>query len=344
MMIYYHRLMFFAGLCVSLCLIICTTVWAANDEKIYSMSLTRQQSQLEMLIKDPNYKNKLKQIEKRRPKNENVTLFKYLDTEYYAVVDVGKPAQKFKVIFDTTRGDMWIPSKLCSKIMYPICGKKNLYDASISSTHKTIDPPRPFDVAGLVGTLTCDTVRLAHLNVSDLIFAEVREIPNITDYDTMYADGVIGLGYNSLSKTTDEPFFYKLLAQKKIEKPIFSFFLNRDVTTNKGGSIFLGGVSKKHMKTDMVYVPVIEKSYWTIKLDQFSIHMNKTYSKTFCNPSCKVILDTSTNKIGVPPEQVVEINSLIGAVEYKYNRYAVSVNEIYVDENSDNVPPCLLND
>lgn len=36
--------------------------------------------------------------------------------------------------------------------------RKALYDESVSSTHKSIDPPRPFDVAGLVGTLTCDTV------------------------------------------------------------------------------------------------------------------------------------------------------------------------------------------
>jgi len=36
---------------------------------------------------------------------------------------VGKPGQPFSVIFDTTWGDMWIPSKLCSKLIYPVCGK-----------------------------------------------------------------------------------------------------------------------------------------------------------------------------------------------------------------------------
>lgn len=65
---------------------------------------------------------------------------------------------------------------------------------------------------------------------------------------------------------------------------------------------------------------------------RFSVHLNKTNSKTFCKPTCKVIMDTSTNKIGVPPEHVEEINTLIKAVEYKYNRYSVSVDQIYVNE------------
>jgi len=35
--------------------------------------------------------------------------------------------------------------------------KKNLYDPDVSSSHKSIDPA-PFNVDGLVGNLTCDTV------------------------------------------------------------------------------------------------------------------------------------------------------------------------------------------
>lgn len=68
---------------------------------------------------------------------------------------------------------------------------------------------------------------MAHLNVSDLIFAEIKAIPNDQDYKFMHADGVIGLGYNNLAETTNNTFFYKLLADKKILKPIFSLYMNR---------------------------------------------------------------------------------------------------------------------
>lgn len=68
---------------------------------------------------------------------------------------------------------------------------------------------------------------MAHLNVSDLVFAEIREIADISDFRNMHADGVIGLAFKPLARTTDNPFFYKLLADKKIKKPIFSLYINR---------------------------------------------------------------------------------------------------------------------
>lgn len=107
-------------------------------------------------------------------------------SEYYAEILVGKPGQRFTVIFDTTWSDMWLPSKLCSKTLSPACSEwvashggyfvsaswqrfglvcfvldtKHLYDGNASSTHKPIDP-KPFDIGGYVGNLTCDTVRVS---------------------------------------------------------------------------------------------------------------------------------------------------------------------------------------
>jgi len=68
---------------------------------------------------------------------------------------------------------------------------------------------------------------MGHLNVSDLIFAGISEIPSETQYQMMHADGLIGLGYNTLARTTNQTFFYKLLEDKKILKPIFSVYMNR---------------------------------------------------------------------------------------------------------------------
>jgi len=43
---------------------------------------------------------------------------------------------------------------------------------------------------------------------------------------------------------------------------------NRDLTTPKGGTIFFGGANPKHMKGEMTFVPVIEKLYWKIEMNQ----------------------------------------------------------------------------
>ncbi|XP_015371487.1 PREDICTED: aspartic proteinase A2-like [Diuraphis noxia] len=109
---------------------------------------------------------------------------------------------------------------------------------------------------------------MGHLNVSNLIFAGISEIPNYTQYQMMHADGIIGLGYNTMARTTNQTFFYKLLDDKKILKPIFSVYMNRDETTNKGGVIFLGGIEPKHINGEITYVPVTIKKYWQIEMNQ----------------------------------------------------------------------------
>lgn len=70
-------------------------------------------------------------------------------------------------------------------------------------------------------------IQLGHLNVTDLIFAEITGIPNLSQYQFMHADGIIGLGYNTNARTTNNTFFYKLLDDKKIVNPIFSVYMNR---------------------------------------------------------------------------------------------------------------------
>lgn len=58
---------------------------------------------------------------------------------------------------------------------------------------------------------------------------------------------------------------------------------------------------------------------------RFSVHINKTNSHTFCDQGCQVILDTSTNRIGVPNQYLITINTLIKATKYLYNRYQVTI-------------------
>lgn len=40
-------------------------------------------------------------------------------------------------------------------------------------------------------------------------------------------DGVLGMGYPSLAEILGNPVFDNMLAQKTVEKPVFSFYLSR---------------------------------------------------------------------------------------------------------------------
>jgi hypothetical protein len=74
------------------------------------------------------------QIEKYQVSNGNIPLKDYMNTQYFAEVEVGTPAQKFTVVPDTGSSNLWMYSKKCTAIP---CWYHSVYDATASSTYKT---------------------------------------------------------------------------------------------------------------------------------------------------------------------------------------------------------------
>jgi phytepsin len=55
---------------------------------------------------------------------------------------------------------------------------------------------------------------------------------------------VFGMAFQRLSKSNATPFVINLYNEGFIERPIFSFWLNRNLKEKKnGGKLFLGGIS-----------------------------------------------------------------------------------------------------
>ncbi|XP_054280935.1 lysosomal aspartic protease-like [Macrosteles quadrilineatus] len=258
------------------------------------------------------------------PTNDTLPLFKYFDTQYYGLVNIGKPGKTFKMVMDTAWAYTWVPSVECPLVSIA-CARHERYDHSRSSTYKP--DGTSFNISNTyVGYLSNDLFLVGQMNTTDQKFAELKHLPWI---NALYeADGTLGLGLEKLSPGVT-PLFYNFYRQNKIA-PIFSFYINRDPTTKRGGSIFFGGIDYKHNKTAFTTLDVTSDFYWEFQVDKIALVMSKKSQKEYCKNGCKALADTSANTIIGPADEINDINRLIGATEIFFsNRYMIPcINEL----------------
>lgn len=119
-------------------------------------------------------------------------------------------------------------------------------------------------------------------------------------------DGILGLGFDSISVAGAPPIFYNLMSQGLISEKSFSFYMHIE----DGGEITFGGDNKDRYTGDFKYVPLINRTYWEIKADSMSVGSNNTFCK-----GCRAIVDSGSSLIVGPIKQVRELNKKLGAVD-----------------------------
>ncbi|XP_017488763.1 PREDICTED: lysosomal aspartic protease-like [Rhagoletis zephyria] len=243
-------------------------------------------------------------------------LSNYVDDQYYGAITIGTPPQSFQVLFDTGSSNLWVPGAPCASTDQA-CQDHNTYNSNISSTYQPNGESFAiqYGTGNLTGYLVADTVSISGLAITGQTFAVATSEPGNTFVDSEF-DGILGMGYQTISVDNVLPPFYNLYSQGLIDSPVFAFYLTRNGTSLQGGELTLGGIDTNHYSGELTYVPVTIEGYWQFNMDSVSI------DGTNACLDCSAIADTGTSLLAVPSSLLENIQNAIGAV-YSEGEYLV---------------------
>ncbi|CAG0895572.1 unnamed protein product, partial [Darwinula stevensoni] len=178
-------------------------------------------------------------------------------------------------------------------------------------------------------------VQVGDIAVKNQTFAEATSQPGSTFVFAKF-DGILGLGYSTISVHKVPTVFESMVQQKLIDRPVFSFYLNRDLSSEEGGQLILGGSDPDYYQGSFTYLPVSRKGYWQFKMDkshrlETSFHLvNRVKvgdSTVYCSKGCQAIADTGTSLITGPSSEIAALAKKVNA-KSKSGDYVVSCSSI----------------
>ncbi|XP_027631918.1 cathepsin E [Tupaia chinensis] len=227
--------------------------------------------------------------------------------QYYGTVSIGSPLQNFSVLFDTGSSDFWVTSVYC---ISPACEKHTKFFSSRSNTYskKGSNFFIEYGSGSLSGITGVDRVSVRGLTVVDQEFGESVTEPG---QHFVYAafDGILGLGYPSLSVTGATPVFDNMIVHNMVAQPMFSVYMSSDIENGTGSELIFGGYDCSHFSGSLNWIPVTKQGFWQIALD--GVQVGDTMM--FCSKGCQAIVDTGTSRIIGPLNKIERLHRAIGA-------------------------------
>lgn len=126
------------------------------------------------------------------------------------------------------------------------------------------------------------------------VFAEATSEPGLAFAFGRF-DGILGLGYDTISVNKIVPPFYEMLNKNLLDEPMFSFYLGDANVDGDESEVVFGGMNKNRFMGELTKIPLRRKAYWEVDLD--SITFGK---QTAMMANTGVILDTGTSLIALP--------------------------------------------
>uniref|UniRef100_A0A7N9CM60 Peptidase A1 domain-containing protein n=1 Tax=Macaca fascicularis TaxID=9541 RepID=A0A7N9CM60_MACFA len=239
-----------------------------------------------------------------------VPLSKFLDAQYFGEIGLGTPPQNFTVVFDTGSSNLWVPSRRCHFFSVP-CWFHHRFNPNASSSFQPNGTKFAiqYGTGRVDGILSEDKLTIGGIKGASVIFGEALWESSLV-FTISRPDGILGLGFPILAVEGVPPPLDVLVEQGLLDKPVFSFYLNRDSEVADGGELVLGGSDPAHYIPPLTFVPVTVPAYWQIHMERVTVGSGLT----LCARGCAAILDTGTPVIIGPTEEIRALHEAIGGI------------------------------
>ena len=304
--------------CISLFLILAVQVESTPDGRVPLYRGSGDQDTLETVQKH------LSSVYTRY-NSDSETLQDYMDAQYFGPVSIGTPPQSFKVVFDTGSANLWVPSKR-NYLFCLACKFHSTYNSAASSTYVSNGTSMSirYGTGKVGGIISYDNVSIASLMVKKQAFGEMYRLSFIP-FALSKFDGILGMGFPSISVQRLAPVFVNMVRQKVITLPVFAFWLRRGYNSNYGGELHLGGIDSSRFTGDIVYANLTSETYWQFMMNAVEVG---GVSMGVCNSGCQAIADTGTSLIVGPTSEVNYLNAKLGAKRNFMGQYYFNCNSV----------------
>ncbi|KAF8265090.1 acid protease [Lactarius quietus] len=204
---------------------------------------------------------------------------------WYGSITVGTPAVTYTVDFDTGSSDLFLPGSDCGST----CDGHTLYNPSASSTSGDFGQTFELqygDGSTVRGKQYTDTVTLSGYKATGQRFGAATTYSSGFESHSFPADGLLGMGYESISSYGASPVFQTLVSQGHVSTPEFRFYF-----AESGSELYIGGTNQNHYTGSFTYMPVTTQGYWQGSFNSISVNGESVIS------SQSAIIDTGTTQI-----------------------------------------------
>ncbi len=245
----------------------------------------------------PNTNTRFIEIVNKFTDKKIIALKNYKNTQYVGEILLGIPMQSIPVIFDTGSGNLWVTSLKCKA---KSCEGHVSYNRKLSKYFKRLGLGLQvtFGTGVVIGEINQDVMHIGGIEIQKQKFAEILDESGDV-FSAGKFSGILGLGFPAMAAYDVIPVFDNIIKSKKLKRNVMSFYYSYDEKYD--GEVIFGNTNKERYYGRILYYPLIEKYYWTIKMDDVKLNGR---SIGLCKNGCLAVVDTGTTLISAPTEDL----------------------------------------